>query len=211
MTGQTTVGRDFITAGKAVFTMVGKDSRFTYKVTRKAARPGFERYGDSYFVSVLNGPDNESNYQYLGMLDPQTGNVRPTRNSKVGITAPSFKAINWALPLIWAGRTMPAGFSIFHEGKCGRCGRRLTVPESILTGIGPECAAVMGLPMVSGVSPTPKPKRARRAKTVEAPTPVPVGFEERKSLVELAAALEKPEGWDTDQMAGFLTSELPAA
>jgi hypothetical protein len=28
----------------------------------------------------------------------------------------------------------------FGEGKCGKCGRALTVPSSILTGIGPECS-----------------------------------------------------------------------
>jgi hypothetical protein len=28
----------------------------------------------------------------------------------------------------------------WHEGKCCRCGRKLTVPASIASGIGPECA-----------------------------------------------------------------------
>ena len=27
----------------------------------------------------------------------------------------------------------------WHEGRCGRCGRKLTVPESIEAGYGPEC------------------------------------------------------------------------
>jgi hypothetical protein len=30
-----------------------------------------------------------------------------------------------------------------HEGKCGRCGRLLTVPSSIESGIGPECSKIM--------------------------------------------------------------------
>jgi hypothetical protein len=30
-------------------------------------------------------------------------------------------------------------FEVWHEGKCGKCGRALT-PSSILTGIGPECS-----------------------------------------------------------------------
>ena len=29
---------------------------------------------------------------------------------------------------------------VWHEGRCGRCNRALTVPESIASGIGPECA-----------------------------------------------------------------------
>lgn len=36
--------------------------------------------------------------------------------------------------------------SYYHEGRCGRCRRKLTVPESIINGIGPVCAAKGGLP-----------------------------------------------------------------
>lgn len=33
---------------------------------------------------------------------------------------------------------------VWHEGSCGRCGRKLTVPESIANGLGPECAEKVG-------------------------------------------------------------------
>lgn len=33
--------------------------------------------------------------------------------------------------------------NIYHVGKCVRCGRQLTTPESVLTGIGPECLKIM--------------------------------------------------------------------
>lgn len=32
----------------------------------------------------------------------------------------------------------------YHEGRCGKCARVLTVPESIINGIGPICAKKMG-------------------------------------------------------------------
>lgn len=35
---------------------------------------------------------------------------------------------------------------IYHCGRCGKCGKRLTVPESVLTGLGPECAKKCGVP-----------------------------------------------------------------
>jgi hypothetical protein len=35
---------------------------------------------------------------------------------------------------------LPEFVEVWHEGKCGKCGRALTVPSSILTGIGPECS-----------------------------------------------------------------------
>jgi hypothetical protein len=37
------------------------------------------------------------------------------------------------------------GCEVYHEGRCGRCNRKLTVPESIETGLGPECASKLGL------------------------------------------------------------------
>jgi hypothetical protein len=36
---------------------------------------------------------------------------------------------------------LPKGLKVHHEGRCCRCGRKLTVPESIETGLGPECAS----------------------------------------------------------------------
>ena len=36
---------------------------------------------------------------------------------------------------------MPAELEVWHQGSCGKCGRPLTVPESIASGIGPVCAS----------------------------------------------------------------------
>lgn len=35
----------------------------------------------------------------------------------------------------------PNFLNVYHFGKCGKCGRTLTVPESIKSGIGPFCAS----------------------------------------------------------------------
>jgi hypothetical protein len=40
---------------------------------------------------------------------------------------------------------LPSGWEFRHEGRCGRCGRTLTVPESIDSGFGPECINLAGL------------------------------------------------------------------
>jgi hypothetical protein len=34
---------------------------------------------------------------------------------------------------------LPNFIEIWHEGRCGKCGRTLTVPDSIANGLGPEC------------------------------------------------------------------------
>ena len=46
------------------------------------------------------------------------------------------------------GGTFPATFEFWHEGRCAACARRLTVPNSIATGFGPECADRLGIVMV---------------------------------------------------------------
>jgi len=155
------VGRDFVLGGNATFTMVGTNARFTYKVTRKDPEPGDRKQTPVYFVGLLSGSDNESDYRYLGVLDPVTGYTRLTRNSKFTLDAPSVKAIQWALPKVWANVVMPPSFALYHEGKCGKCGRKLTVPESIVTGFGPECSLAMGLTRPAGLSPVKTDNRQR--------------------------------------------------
>jgi len=41
--------------------------------------------------------------------------------------------------------TFPTNFEFWHEGRCAACARRLTVPESIARGLGPECAGRRGI------------------------------------------------------------------
>jgi hypothetical protein len=93
----------------------------------------------------LTGPNNDADYSYMGMLSEFNGEVRLTRASRVTENAKSFKVINWAMRKVWAGSVLPEGYAIHHEGRCARCARTLTTPESIERGIGPECAEKMGM------------------------------------------------------------------
>jgi hypothetical protein len=138
------IDKKFITAGKAIFTVevpesLGKKPHYTYRVQ---LRPANDRFPDTYFVGILTGPDNNKDYSYLGILDTKTGVVKTTQKSKFGSTDFVVRLLNRTLNRIWNNETHyieEAGFNLHHEGKCGRCGRRLTVPESIETGLGPEC------------------------------------------------------------------------
>lgn len=128
--------RAFITAGKAIFTLQGQTARYTFKVSKREASDQYTQ--DAWFISLLTGPDNLADYTYMGMLDAGTGAVRLTKASKYREDSQPFKAISWAFGRIWAGRSIePATF--YHVGRCGRCGRALTVPSSIESGFGPEC------------------------------------------------------------------------
>lgn len=134
--------KTFVLAGDATFTVTSKKTgtRYTYKISQNEAKT-------MYFVSVLTGPDNWTNYKYFGIIvNGQFKFGNPAR-VKVAANAPSAAAFNW----FWANLNAPAATSkldqceVHHEGKCCRCGRKLTVPSSIESGVGPECAAMMGL------------------------------------------------------------------
>jgi len=137
--------KQFIFAGNAIWTIDnGKGEHFTFKVIKPDEGTPFERLG-IYFVYVLNGPDNTKNYAYMGVFDTVNMSLSTTKGSKVFESAKSWKVAYWALNMVSREMPFPPGYRIHHEGKCGRCGRKLTVPSSVISGIGPECASIMGI------------------------------------------------------------------
>lgn len=131
----------FLQGGKAIVTVVSKQTkqRFTFKFVRpaKSNRPG----QPPTFVSVLTGPDNNAAYSYMGSIFPDRDalEIVHTGKSQIAKTAPSAKAAQWFVRAVAAGGPVLEQCEVWHEGRCGRCGRRLTVPESIASGFGPEC------------------------------------------------------------------------
>lgn len=123
----------FALAGRAIFTLVSAKtgSRFTFRVSRCKG----ESEDRPWFVSVLTGPDQ---YTYLGSIFPGSLRFNRGKKSPIGTDAASFRAFSWSWEAFRAGQ-MPTALEVWHEGRCGRCGRRLTVPASILSGLGPEC------------------------------------------------------------------------
>lgn len=138
------VNKTFILAGKAIFTVCNdKGEHFTYKVVSKDDR--YKQGQKVYFASLLTGPDNESSYTYMGLLNSEKLSLVPTKGSKIGSGSKSAKVFRWALQVISGRSTLPSGYDIKHAGRCCRCGRTLTEPESIEIGIGPHCAQLMGI------------------------------------------------------------------
>ena len=124
---------DFILAGNATVTIVSvkTGARFTYKIRQP-------KDDSPHFIKVLTGADNESDYQFLGTVF-DGDNYRHGRRSAIGEDAPSARAWAWFWDRLTRGLDLDA-VEVWHEGRCGRCGRKLTVPESIATGLGPVCA-----------------------------------------------------------------------
>lgn len=126
----------YILAGRATFTLESDatGNRHTFKITQADARDPQD--APAWFVAHLTGPDNESSYQYLGLI--KEGTYRPNYR-RVAEDAPSQKAAVWFLKRVLANQPTP-GLTL-HKGRtCARCGRLLTTPQSIALGLGPECA-----------------------------------------------------------------------
>ena len=131
--------RQFILAGHATFTVNNdKGQHYTYLVRK---REGTEIFPETFFVACLSG-----GYRYLGVLAPNDGRlVHAAYKSPLPPTHEAVTVLRWALRLVWreAWHKLPEGYGIVHEGHCGKCGRKLTRPDSIDNGIGPECMARM--------------------------------------------------------------------
>ena len=157
------ITKEFVLAGKATFTvevpatfvearrLLGDvyHPHYTYRVERveMADRADPKKSNEYYFVKTLRGPDNTDDYVYVGVLHPGLGTVRLTAKSAFPADATRVTVLNRVLTRVFAGEgdvITAAGWDVHHEGHCGRCGRLLTVPESIKSGIGPECAKKMG-------------------------------------------------------------------
>ena len=141
------ISKEFVTAGKATITIENNaawavqnsaPAHWTFKVNKKEV----SKDNNLFFVSLMTGSDNEKSFSYIGVLNPNTGVVKTTAKSKITDDTLSFRILNRVIGRVWANEVdaiTKAGFEVHHSGRCGRCGRKLTVPESIKTGFGPEC------------------------------------------------------------------------
>ena len=129
---------DFITAGKAIFTIESARTGkwFTYKVIapkeQNPSKPVF-------WVKLMTGTDNQTSYSYLGTIFSKE--FKLTKKSKITSDALGYKAVDFFFRNIFAGKSHEE-INFYHMGICGRCGRPLTTPESVSRGIGPICAGI---------------------------------------------------------------------
>ena len=135
--------------GHAVFTVVSKKTgtRFTYKLSLPKEKAGSKYPAPDplfgpFFAKVLTGPDNCEDFEFVGTVRRDSLNrisYAHSSKSRIGATAPSVGALQWFLYRLQAGGSLDQA-EVFHAGTCCRCGRPLTVPESVASGIGPICA-----------------------------------------------------------------------
>lgn len=127
-------------AGRALITLESArtGAHYTYRVS---ATPD----ETAWFVSLLTeGSADEGTFTYLGLILPEERFIL-TKKSGLRTDSKPVQAFRFFWLHSRGQGPLPPDLIVRHEGTCGRCGRTLTVPESIERGIGPECAAQMGL------------------------------------------------------------------
>lgn len=133
--------KNFIFAGTSIFTVLNEitGNRFTFRV-RKAGWGTSNVKSDIFYVSVLTGSDNNSCYTFLGSyFGGKNQMYRHSPKSKIGFSAVSNKVIDWFFHHYFKNPNAYTTVKVFHSGKCGKCGKKLTTPESIKSGLGPYC------------------------------------------------------------------------
>lgn len=88
-------------------------------------------------VGLLAGPDNEYSYINFAFLNPETGLISVWKKCRDDSNYLKYGDLMTELFL----GVLPEKLVINHSGKCFKCGRTLTTPESIESGIGPVCGS----------------------------------------------------------------------
>ena len=128
--------REFVLAGNSLFTLQSGNTNkhYTYRIVRCKDKENL------YFVNRLSNTDNEADYQYIGSFYDDNDYFYPTAKYRKldRLSWPtSLRTIAYFLDKL---DDMPDNLYVFHHGRCARCGRLLTTPESIQRGLGPECS-----------------------------------------------------------------------
>lgn len=138
---------EYMLAGKSEFVLHSSKTNqdFTYRLTRKESEKDENKY--IYFLNVKMGHQ----WLYAGVLwyDDNTNSYKfaQGRSGKIEASDINIKSLLFVMNKLQLEQ-IPLHCTVFHTGKCGVCGKKLTTPESILTGIGPTCSKYIGVPRI---------------------------------------------------------------
>ncbi len=132
----------YITAGTAIFTLESKKlkTHYTYHVKKDKSKEQFRVY-------CLFGQDNtasgqlKKNWRFIGYFVKDIWTLEMPQFKKMDINLPVSIAMFKSLLSILTDnlKSWPSGCKFYKSEFCCVCGRRLTTPESVKAGIGPQC------------------------------------------------------------------------
>lgn len=130
--------KSFLLSGKAKFTVesLKTNKHYTYRVVKCDDK-------DMYFVSV--NTEYEA-YMFIGNMwaDTDLTDFKFMKSKKLREDSDpqSVVVFKFIIERYLMSDNPHKDIVFYHHGKCGRCGRKLTTPESIKLGLGPYCASI---------------------------------------------------------------------
>lgn len=125
--------KNFILAGDAYFTVQNKssDNHLTYAIKKS-------KKNDVWFVNICYA---YGEYVYIGIICKFFNGFKFHKSKQIldDTESISIKVIEYIIRFILNNYNPHPDLVFYHHGKCCRCGRTLTTPESIKKGIGPFC------------------------------------------------------------------------
>jgi len=149
-----TLVQEYVLGGRSTFTVVSTktQARYTYRVRvaplrRRWDGESLEAYqarklahlAGPRLVEAMIGSDNTSDYVEIGNITPD-GTFKP-RNWVSERAEGRKQGFVWFWKAVTETTEKLQQAEIWHDGHCSCCGRKLTVPESLSIGLGPDCAS----------------------------------------------------------------------
>lgn len=138
---------EFMLAGKSEFILHSTKTNedFKFKLDKKDSKYNAGEF--IYFVSLKVGRID----QYAGVMwfnsNTSEFNFKEKVDGPVKASSVEIRSLLFVLNKLYKEDTVQY-LEVYHVGKCGRCGKKLTTPESILTGLGPSCSKNLGIPRI---------------------------------------------------------------
>ena len=123
-------------AGKSTLTLRNpkRGTHIRVRMYNKKDRAG--NPSTCFFLKVSLLGDSDTGYRYAGAYFSDSKRFKAA--PELEVDPPLAAVVSLILRAIDTPNLLSSA-EIMHEGKCCRCGRKLTHPESIETGLGPEC------------------------------------------------------------------------
>lgn len=125
--------KDYVLAGKSCVILYNNSTGTSIKFWVIA------RTNDKGMVTAWWIYTNPEKTEYIGFITKGMGlQLRHPDSTMVLSQKAGITAFEWFWPRLIRNQ-LPDTISVLHNGYCGRCGRPLTDPQSLITGIGPVC------------------------------------------------------------------------
>lgn len=129
--------KTFMLGGKAIFSVLNliTGNHVTYKINRVRPKQHGETPDKIWFVSTCYGYDK---FTCIGRIIDD----KFIPSSKMDPEGKSVKGFSIIWKRYCQNMNPMDNVKILHSGKCSRCGRLLTEPESLRIGMGKYCASI---------------------------------------------------------------------